>query len=113
MSIPILAKTTYWLCASCGFRDLTSEAQPHSRYHDCPAQRGLSVPLTEVKGNVDTLAGEVRHVVVEREDYEGDEHGLRHDADGRSIQAVRTERADGSNDCHVFPAAAIASTIER
>jgi hypothetical protein len=58
--------------------------------------------------------GSVRHVPVVREDYAGAEQGLVTDDDGRIISAVRTERADGSNDCHAFaPLATIDSRGHR
>jgi hypothetical protein len=59
-------------------------------------------PYVPVQSNAGLPSGSVRHVVMGREDYEGEALGLRRDADGRPIMAIRTERADGSNDCHVF-----------
>lgn len=63
------------------------------------------VPYVEVHG-VEFKKHSARHVAVGREDYEGDEKGVTHDGDGRAVMAVRTERADGSYDTHVFAPAA-------
>jgi hypothetical protein len=43
---------------------------------------------------------------VERADYLGDEQQRTGD-DGRPYMSVVTERADGSNDAHVFPGVAV------
>jgi hypothetical protein len=63
---------------------------------------GLEVPLVQVLHNGGIRPGDVRHVAVERGDMVGQEKGVLLDAQGRAIQAIVTERADGSNDCHVF-----------
>jgi hypothetical protein len=47
----------------------------------------------------------VRPVV--REDYEGKEHGLTRDEQGRPIMAAVTEYPDGSNDVAVFAPAVL------
>ena len=109
-SVPILDPTKGWECPSCGKQHVTREPRPHTPMHNCAAQRGLSVPFVEVTSNFGLRKGAVRHVAVERGDYVGQEKGLLYDAEGRAVMAVRTERADGSNDCHVFPAMATAST---
>ncbi len=87
-----------WECPSCGHRDVTEVPQPHTRMHACPAQKGLTVPLVETERE---LVG-VRHVPVERDDYEGTERGLVHDGEGKSVTAIHTERPDGSYDTLVF-----------
>lgn len=69
--------------------------------HPCKAQKGLMVPYVEVHG-VELSKHKVRHVPVERGDYVNGEIGVVHDGEGRAVQAVRTEREDGSYDCHVF-----------
>lgn len=89
----LLDATKNWECPSCLARYQTKEARPHVPMHPCP-KLGIIAPYVEV--------GErARHLVVEREDYVGDEL-VRHSLDGRPIMAVRTERWDGSNDCHVM-----------
>ena len=55
----------------------------------------------------------VRHMPVERADYIGRERGVRHDNRGRAVMAVRTERADGSNDTAVFAPTAYATRDNR
>jgi hypothetical protein len=49
-----------------------------------------------------------RHILVERGDFIGREHGISYDTDGRAIMSVVTERADGTNDCTVFAPTATA-----
>jgi len=43
--------------------------------------------------------------LIEREDYVGKEHGLTY-VERKPISAVKTTRADGSNDIAVFPGCA-------
>lgn len=111
MNVPILSTEKRWECPSCGRQVITHEPRPHSELHACPAQHGLVVPFVEVQGT-GLARNTVRHVPVEREDYIGSEKGVRFDDEGRPVMAVRTERADGSNDCHVFATAATATTRE-
>lgn len=109
MTASILAPPVkWWECPSCHRQETTSEARPHTPFHACSALRGAWVPSVEVHDNHGLAAGAVRHVVNERQDYVGREIGLRY-ADGRPVMSVTTERADGSNDCAVFPGVARAS----
>ena len=108
--VTLLDPTRHWECPSCHRQHVTRTAQVTSELHACASQRGMIVPFVEVADN-HGLTG-VRHVVVEPGDYVGGQQGLRTDGEGRPVMAVRTERADGSNDCHVFPGAAVASTKE-
>lgn len=101
-NVPTLSVTRRWECPSCGQRHETTETKPHVPMHECSAQRGMTVPFVSVD-NYGDLGRQVRHVVVEREDQISGEKGLHFDGEGRPIMAVRTERADGSNDIHVFP----------
>ena len=79
--------------------------------HPCARMAGLQVPLVQVTHNRGIRAGDVRHVAVERQDWIGQDVGVRRDSDGRAVMAVVTERADGSNDCHVFaPIATLTAT---
>lgn len=99
--VHVLDPTKRWECPSCGAQHVTREPRPHTPMHPCRAQKGLLVPFVEVHGT-ELAKHSVRHVPVEREDYVADEVGVAHDGEGRAVQAVRTERADGSYDCHVF-----------
>lgn len=88
--------TQYWVCPSCEQTHVTFETKPHLPMHSCPKLYSISAPFVNVND-----PQRARHVVVEREDYVGSENvGL--NAEGRPIMSVRTERADGSNDTHVF-----------
>lgn len=93
---------TYWMCPSCGRRHQTTELRVHSSLHECPALGGVIAPFIEVTGEDDPALKSVRHKVIEREDYVGEETGVFHDEHGKAVMAVHTERADGSHDTHVF-----------
>lgn len=95
----LLDPTKHWRCPSCDAQHVTREARPHVPMHPCP-KLGISVPFIEA-------TEKARHVVMDREDYVGSE--LVQYANGRPVMAVRTERADGSNDCHVYAATAQAN----
>lgn len=98
-------------CPSCGQTTAKRDPRVTTELHPCRAQRGLMVPLVELAPGQDSLAKHtVRHVAVERGDYIGTERGVAHDGDGRAVMAVRTERADGSNDCHVLAPTATGRT---
>lgn len=58
--------------------------------HDCPVFAGLAVPMVP-----EGQRAEAR--TVEREDYAGDEVGLRYDDDGRAVMAVEVVRDDGTD----------------
>ena len=103
----LLDPTKRWQCPSCDAQHVTKEARPHTPFHNCRGQRGLSVPYVEVAG-VELRKNSTRHVVVERGDYVGAEKGVRKDGEGNVVMAVRTERADGSYDCAVFAPSATA-----
>lgn len=96
----VLDPTKRWECPSCGVQHVTHEARPHVPMHPCRSLRGILAPFVEVHG-IELDRSRQRHVVVDREDYVAGEL-VRTDADGRPVMAVVTERADGSNDCHVF-----------
>lgn len=92
--------TRRWQCTACDLQHVTHEPRAHVPMHPCRKLAGILAPFTEVTGiELDRTAQ--RLVVVERDDYERNEI-LRRDANGRPVMAVRTERADGSNDTHVF-----------
>lgn len=91
MTIPILQPPVKdWYCPNCGLTDQTREARPHSRYHTCPALRGLSAPMLE-KG----VAAKVE--AIEREDYVGDEIVQLDPERRRPVMAVKTTRDDGTD----------------
>lgn len=94
---PILRPHHRWACPSCEALHETFDARPHTPMHPCPALRGLLAPFVPWREKVVE-----RHVVVERQDYVGDEVGVRFDDDGRAITSLRTERPDGSNDSLAF-----------
>lgn len=95
MVAPLLDPTKRWECPSCGGQHVTREPRPHTPMHPCKALGGLLAPFVEVYG-AELAKGAARHVLVEREDYVGDERGV------GPVMGLRTERADGSNDCQVF-----------
>lgn len=103
--IPILNPRKEWECNSCGIQDVTNEARPHTRMHECGANGGLSLPLVEKAREREAgglLRRKARVKPVVREDYVGKEKGLVYDESGRPIMAAVTEYADGSNDVAVF-----------
>lgn len=102
--IPVLDPQKRWQCPSCDVQHVTHEARPHTPMHPCSKMAGLVAPFVEVTG-VELDRRAARLVRVDREDYVGAEI-VRTDAEGRPAMAVITERADGSNDCHVFAGAA-------
>lgn len=90
-----------WECPNCGLTERTRPLPANSsRMHDCPRLHGLTAPLV--------LAGtDCKVTAVERGDYLNGETQRTGD-DGRPYMAVRTDRADGSNDLVVFPGVAVA-----
>lgn len=98
--IPILARRVEWDCPNCTQESVTTEARPHTRFHDCPGLGGLAAPFVQKDPN----RGRVNVKPIVREDYVGAEEGLRYDEQGRPIMAVVTEYDDGKNDVAVFPA---------
>jgi hypothetical protein len=102
MAVPLFAPVRWHECPSCNFRQAVTDPTIQIPMHPCPMQGGLAVPLVRIFSPEGLAPGAVRHVPVVREDYAGREQGLITDDDGRVISAVRTERADGSNDCHAF-----------
>ncbi len=84
-----------WRCPACGAEHATNIAAPHTPFHACRANAGLTIPFVEA-GVRATL------IVREREDYLGDDAGLeQRDANGRVVMAVETVRDDG-NDWTVY-----------
>lgn len=104
MTVHVLDPSKRWQCPSCDEQYVTVEARPHVPMHPCKKMNGLLAPFVEVTG-VELNKSKVRLVRVDREDYVGSEL-VRTDGYGWPAQAVVTERADGSNDCHAFAATA-------
>jgi hypothetical protein len=104
----VLDPTRYWQCPTCDAQHITRTAQVTTPGHACPQLAGLSVPYVECPDQRQVDGARVRHRVIERADFVGREHGVRHDGNGRAVMAVHTERADGSHDTTVFPATAMA-----
>lgn len=109
MTIPLLDPTKWWECPECHAQHVTKDPRAITPMHPCASLKGLMAPYVQVHTNAGIARGAIRLVAVAREDYVGGESGLRADGDGRVMSAVRTERHDGSNDCHVFPGTATAS----
>lgn len=109
MNVPVLDSTRRWQCPSCDATHVTKTPAVITPLHPCRGQKGLSVPYVEVVKGTELRKNSTRHVAVERGDYIGDESGVVHDGDRRAVMAVRTEREDGSYDCHVFAPVATAT----
>ena len=106
MNVPLLRTETRWECPNCPATHLTTEPRPHTPFHPCPGLHGILSPYVEAGTDCKVEA-------VVREDYVNGERGLRFDGEGRPVTSVVTTRADGSNDCAVFPGVASGSIISR
>jgi hypothetical protein len=82
-----------WECPNCELKQVTHEAQPHTRFHACRGLKGLTAPMVPAGTKCKVEA-------VEREDYIGSEE-VTYDGDNRPIMRVETTRDDG-NDVAVF-----------
>ena len=71
----LLVAERRWSCPNCDFTDVTTEAQPHSRFHACRGLKGLSAPMVPAGTRCKVEARE-------REDYVDAEHVQ---ADGEEI----------------------------
>lgn len=83
----------WWECPNCDLKDVTFEAEIHSRFHSCAGLKGLTAPMVPAGTRAKIYAKE-------REDYVGNET-VQTDAEGRPIMSVMTERDDGE-DCTVY-----------
>lgn len=92
-NIPILSRENRWVCPNCPATDVTYEAEPHTRFHNCPGLKGLTAPMVPEGTNCNIYAQE-------REDYVG-EDAVQTDDDGTPIMSIVTEREDGQ-DCTVL-----------
>lgn len=93
MSVPILQPEQRWECPNCDFKDVTREANPHSRFHNCKGLKGMLAPMIPAGTKAKVEA-------VERGDYENGEITTK-DGDGRSVMSIVTTR-DSGQDCVVF-----------
>lgn len=91
--VPILNSERRWECPNCDLKDVTNEAQPHSRMHTCRGLKGLTAPMVPAGTRCKVEAKE-------REDYVGKEV-VTVDGDNRPIMRVETTRDEG-NDVAVF-----------
>lgn len=89
----ILTLERRWECPNCDHTDVTREAQPHTRFHNCRGLRGLLAPMIQAGTRAKVEA-------VERGDYVRDEV-VTTDGEGRPVMAVVTTRDEGQ-DCAVF-----------
>ncbi len=98
-AIPILSPKVHdWRCPSCGLTNRT--LSPEAVWHPCPALKGLNAPMVP-------FATSAKHVVQEREDYEGKDIAQR-DSDGKVVMSILTIRDDGQ-DCTVLAPTATAT----
>lgn len=103
----------HWECPSCGLQHVSYGGRPQEHeMHNCVKLKGLSVPFVEVHGTAQQLKKHAqRHRLVAREDYVAGEIVVT--ADGYVPMAVITDRADGTNDCHVYAPLATAEGSAR
>jgi hypothetical protein len=93
MSVFALAAERRWECPNCDHTDVTREAQPHTRFHNCPGLAGLSAPMVPAGTRCKVEA-------IERGDYVRGEL-VQTDGNGRPVMSVVTTRDDG-NDVAVY-----------
>ena len=94
MTATLVRAVNRWYCPACKREDVTHEPRPHSRLHQCPASRGLSVPMVP--------AGTKAKVELrEREDYVNGEVVQLDPERGRPVQSVIVTR-DNGQDVAVF-----------
>jgi hypothetical protein len=98
---------TQWECPNCVAAHQTNDPRTITPMHQCRGLSGLQAPFIRVPPERVELPPGVRVRAVEREDYVGEEI-VTENGEGRPIMSVITERADGSNDVHVFAPAATA-----
>ena len=89
MTVFALAGETRWACPNCPATDVTHEAGPHTRFHNCPGLAGLSAPMVRAGVRCKVEA-------VERQDYVGGEL-VQTDGNGRPVMSVITTRDDGTD----------------
>lgn len=97
MKILLLRQEHRWQCPNCDFTDVTHEALPHTRFHNCRGLKGISAPMVPAGTRCKVEARQ-------RDDYVGKEL-VQKDGEGRPIMSVVTTRDDGQ-DCTVYAPAA-------
>jgi len=98
-AIPLLVPEQHWCCPNCNLKQVTHEAEPHTRFHTCSGLRGLTAPMLP-----DGMKAKVE--AVERQDYIGNDD-VQMDGEGRPIMSVVTTRENGQ-DCAVLASCATA-----
>jgi hypothetical protein len=95
-AVPLLQGWQDWECPACHYTERVSPPLPaHAqRWHPCRALHMLKTPLVPAGTDCKIEA-------IERQDYLGAEIQRTGD-DGKPYAAIRTERADGSNDLAVY-----------
>ncbi len=90
MAVPLLlAPERRWECPNCPATDLTTEAEPHTRFHACRGLGGLTAPMVPAGTRCKVEA-------VEREDYIGGDV-VTVDGENRPVMAVVTTRDEGQD----------------
>lgn len=92
--MPLITRTTLWVCPNCPQTSVTTEARPHSRFHVCPGLLGMTAPFVQAGVKCEVVA-------VEREDYVGREN-VQTNGNGRPIMSVATNYSDGRRDSIAF-----------
>lgn len=94
----------HWECPNCDLKDVTREANPHTRFHSCPGLKGITAPM---------IPEGVRAIVVanEREDYVGNQD-VHYDNEGRPIMSVTTIRDDGQDCAVLAPVAGVRGEVQ-
>ncbi len=93
MGVFALAIERRWECPNCPATDVTHEASPHTRFHNCPGLANLSAPMVPAGTRCKVEA-------IERGDYVRGEL-VQTDGNGRPVMSVVTTRDDG-NDVAVY-----------
>jgi hypothetical protein len=86
----MLATIRRWNCPNCHKEDVTTDPRPHTRFHICPALRGLTAPMLPAGTKAKVTA-------IEREDYVGTEHVQLDPERGRPVMSIVTTRDEGQD----------------
>ena len=100
----MLSTIRRWSCPNCRLEQTTTDPRPHTRFHTCPALRGLTAPMLPAGTSAKV---EVR----ERDDYVGKEAVQLDPERGRPVMSVVTTRDEGQ-DAIVFAPMVVASRRE-
>jgi hypothetical protein len=96
VNVPLLVAEQRWSCPNCPLETVTRypPGMVAAEYHPCRGLKGLNAPMV--------LAGTAAKV--EAVPWGDMLHGelAQRDGEGRPTSAIRTERADGSNDITVL-----------